>query len=146
MIKALYKASMAGVKIDLYVRGMCCLRPGLKGISENIRVISVVGRFLEHSRIYYFRNGGQEEILLGSADLMPRNLNNRVEVLFPVNDPKIIRYLRDDVLAEYESENVKARLMDSDGIYHKVSDQSKEPPLNIQVRLFEIRQSSDKGK
>lgn len=145
MIKALYNASMAGVKIDLIVRGMCCLRPGLKGISENIRVLSVVGRFLEHSRIYYFRNGGQEEILLGSADLMPRNLNNRVEVLFPVKDAKIIRYLRDDVLAEYQRENVKARLMDSDGIYHKVSDNSSDPPLNIQVRLFDIRQSTIKG-
>ncbi|MEE9189080.1 MAG: polyphosphate kinase 1, partial [Anaerolineales bacterium] len=86
MIKKLYEASMAGVKIDLIVRGMCCLRPGIEGVSDNIRVLSVVGRFLEHSRIYYFRNGGQEEILLGSADLMPRNIDNRVEVLFPVED------------------------------------------------------------
>jgi polyphosphate kinase len=146
MIKTLYKASMAGVKIDLIVRGMCCIRPGLKGISENIRVISVVGRFLEHSRIYYFRNGGQEEILLGSADLMPRNINNRVEVLFPVEDANIIRYLRDDVLAEYQKENVKSRLMDSDGIYSKVSRNEEDDPLNIQVKLFDIRQSTKKGK
>jgi polyphosphate kinase len=146
VIKTLYKASMAGVKIDLIVRGMCCIRPGLKGISENIRVLSVVGRFLEHSRIYYFRNGGQEEVLLGSADLMPRNINNRVEVLFPVEDEKMIRYLRDDVLAEYQNDNVKARLMDSDGNYHKVFPNEKDDPLNIQVKLFDIRQTTKKGK
>jgi polyphosphate kinase len=142
IIKKLYQASIAGVKIDLIVRGMCCLRPGVKGISENIRVISVVGRFLEHSRIYYFRNGGQEEILLGSADLMPRNINNRVEVLFPVEDARIIRYLRDDVLAEYENDNVKARLMKSDGTYVKIQPSGDEPPLNIQVKLFDIRQNN----
>jgi polyphosphate kinase len=142
MIKTLYKASTAGVKIDLIVRGMCCLRPGIKGISENIRVISVVGRYLEHSRIYYFRNGGQEEIYLGSADLMPRNIDNRVEVLFPVEDPNFIRYLRDDVLAEYQNENVKARLMDTDGVYHRIARKDDETPLNIQVKLFEIRQTA----
>jgi polyphosphate kinase len=142
MIKALYRASMAGVKIDLIVRGMCCLRPGIKGISENIRILSVVGRFLEHSRIYYFRNGGEEEILLGSADLMPRNINNRVEVLFPVEDKGMIRYLRDDVLAEYQNDNVKARLMNSDGVYEKIKSKGDESSLNIQVKLFEIRQST----
>ena len=121
-------------------------RPGLEGISENIRVISVVGRFLEHSRIYYFRNGGQEEILLGSADLMPRNINNRVEVLFPVEDADMIRYLKDDVLAEYQKDNVKARLMDSEGIYHRVTQDKEDEPLNIQVKLFDIRQTTKKGK
>jgi polyphosphate kinase len=139
MIKKLYEASIAGVKIDLIVRGMCCLRPGIKGISENIRVISVVGRFLEHSRIYYFRNGGQEEILLGSADLMPRNINNRVEVLFPVQEKNLIRYLKDEVLAEYQNDNVKARLMNSDGTYEKISNKDGKPALNIQVKLFDIR-------
>jgi polyphosphate kinase len=143
MIKKLYEASMTGVKIDLIVRGMCSLRPGIKGISENIRVLSVVGRFLEHSRIYYFRNGGQEEILLGSADLMPRNINNRVEVLFPVQDDNIIRYLKDDVLAEYQNDNVKARLMKSDGTYEKVASKDGNAPLNIQVKLFDIRQAND---
>ena len=142
MIKALYKASIAGVKIDLIVRGMCCLRPGIKGISENIRIISVVGRFLEHSRIYYFRNGGKEEILLGSADLMPRNINNRVEVLFPVEDTGIIRYLRDDVLAEYQNDTVKARLMNSEGIYERIKPNGDEEHLNIQVKLFDIRQAN----
>jgi polyphosphate kinase len=143
MIKKLYEASMAGVKIDLIVRGMCSLRPAVEGISDNIRVISVVGRFLEHSRIYYFRNGGQEEILLGSADLMPRNINNRVEVLFPVQDKNIIRYLKDDVLAEYQNDNVKARLMKSDGTYEKVENKDGDDPLNIQVKLFDIRHPHD---
>ena len=146
MIKKLYQASIAGVKVDLIVRGMCSLRPGIKDISENIRVLSVVGRFLEHSRIYYFRNGGEEEILLGSADLMPRNLNNRVEVLFPVQDKGIIRYLKDDVLAEYQNDNVKARLMNSEGDYEKIASKDGSSPLNIQVKLFDIRQYGGQGK
>jgi len=146
MIKKLYQASIAGVKVDLIVRGMCSLRPGIKDISENIRVLSVVGRFLEHSRIYYFRNGGEEEILLGSADLMPRNLNNRVEVLFPVQDKGIIRYLKDDVLAEYQNDNVKARLMNSEGDYEKIASKDGASPLNIQVKLFDIRQYGGQGK
>lgn len=146
MIKKLYQASIAGVKVDLIVRGMCSLRPGVKGISENIRVVSIVGRFLEHSRIYYFRNGGEEEILLGSADLMPRNLNNRVEVLFPVEDKGIIRYLKDDVLAEYQNDNVKARLMNSEGDYEKIASKDGASPLNIQVKLFDIRQDGGQGK
>jgi polyphosphate kinase len=142
IIKKLYEASMAGVNIDLIVRGMCCLRPGIEGVSDNIRVLSLVGRFLEHSRIYYFRNGGQEEILLGSADLMPRNIDNRVEVLFPVEDSKMIRYLRDDVLAEYQNDNVKARLMGPDGTYKRIERNGDDPPLNIQVKLFDIRQTN----
>ena len=87
MIQLLYEASQAGVRVDLLVRGICCLRPGLAGVSDNIKVTSIVGRFLEHSRIFYFRNAGQEEVYLGSADMMPRNLDRRVEVAFPVQDP-----------------------------------------------------------
>jgi len=139
IIKALYQASMTGVQIDLIVRGMCCLRPGIQGISENIRVVSVVGRFLEHSRIYYFRNGGKEEIYLGSADLMPRNINSRVEVLFPVEDYGLIRYLRNDVLAEYLADNVKARSMGPDGTFKKPARDPKVAPRNVQVRLIEKR-------
>ena len=117
MVRLLYEASQAGVQMDLLVRGICCLRPGIAGISENIRVTSIVGRFLEHSRIYYFRNGGEEEIYLGSADLMPRNLNRRVEAMFPVQDSKLIRHLRDEVLATYLADVVKARYMQADGSY-----------------------------
>ena len=117
MIKLLYQASQAGVQVDLLVRGICCLRPGVDGLSENIRVTSIVGRFLEHSRIYYFRNGGQEDIYLGSADLMTRNLDYRVEVLFPVEDERLIRHLRDEVLATYLADNVKARWLHADGNY-----------------------------
>jgi polyphosphate kinase len=117
MIKLLYQASQAGVQVDLLVRGICCLRPGVDGLSENIRVTSIVGRFLEHSRIYYFRNGGQEDIYLGSADLMTRNLDYRVEVLFPVEDERLIRHLRDEVLATYLADNVKAHWLHADGTY-----------------------------
>jgi polyphosphate kinase len=140
MIQALYRASMAGVKIDLIVRGICCLRPNLEGISENIRVVSIVGRFLEHSRIYYFRNGGNDEMYLGSADLMPRNINRRVEVLFPLEDASLVRYLRDEVLAEYLMDNVKARHMRSDGTYERVRPSHDEKPLNIQSYLLNERQ------
>ena len=111
MIRRLYRASQAGVKVELNVRGMCCLRPGIPGVSDTITERSVVGRFLEHSRIYWFRNGGDEEILLGSADLMPRNLNRRVEILFPVLDAGIRRRLRDEVLATYLADNQKTRVL-----------------------------------
>lgn len=140
MIRNLYRASQAGVKVDLLVRGICCLRPGIPGISENIQVISVVGRFLEHSRVYYFRNGGQEEIYLGSADLMPRNIDRRVEVLFPVQDAAMIQQIRDDVLTRYFQDNLKARLMMADGSYRRVSGDKKAPPLAVQEWLLKKRQ------
>lgn len=139
MIRKLYQASQAGVKVDLIVRGICCLRPELPGVSENISVISVVGRFLEHSRIYYFRNGGNEQIYLGSADLMPRNINRRVEVLFPVEDRSIIQYLRNDVLETYFIANTKARVMKADGTYVYLEPGSDEPAINIQEELIKQR-------
>ena len=135
MIQLLYTASQAGVKIDLFVRGMCCLRPGLKGVSENIRVISVVGRYLEHSRIYYFHNNGQEEIYLGSADLMQRNLDNRVEVVFPVERPEHIHHLHKHVLTEYMRDNMRARLMKPDGTYTRLKPKDKEEKFDIQEWL-----------
>ncbi|HZC07435.1 MAG TPA: polyphosphate kinase 1, partial [Ktedonobacterales bacterium] len=119
-IQALYRASQAGVQIDLLVRGMCCLRPGIPGVSENIRVTSLVGRFLEHSRIYYFANGGAEgedEVLMGSADLMPRNLDHRVEVLFPVDDPALRAQLSRFALPAYLRDTANARRLLPDGSY-----------------------------
>jgi polyphosphate kinase len=146
IIQHLYRASQAGVQIDLIVRGICCLRPGIPGISDNIRVISVVGRFLEHSRIYYFYNGGREEIYLGSADLMPRNIDRRVEVLFPVQDERIIRYLRDDVLATYLISNVKTRRLTPDGSYEMIQPAAGEPVINVQNWLLNFhRKSLERG-
>jgi polyphosphate kinase len=132
MIRKLYRASQAGVKIDLIVRGMCCLRPGLAGVSDTITERSVVGRFLEHSRVYWFRNGGEEEVLLGSADLMPRNLNRRVEIVFPVRDAGIRRKLRDEILGVYLTDNLKARVLAADGSWEHVWPRAGEPPLDAQ--------------
>ena len=117
VIEKLYEVSRAGVKVDLIVRGICVLRPGIPGLSENISVRSVVGRFLEHSRVFWFSNGGDEQIFIGSADWMTRNLKNRVEVVAPVNDPNAKRYLRDVLLDTYLSDNTKARELQPDGRY-----------------------------
>jgi polyphosphate kinase len=145
MIKLLYQASQAGVKIDILVRGICCLRPRLKGVSENIQVTSIVGRFLEHSRAFYFRNGGQDEIYLGSADLMPRNINRRVEVLFPVRERSMIRYLRDEMLATYLNDNIKARRMLSDGTYERLKPRGKDTPIDSQIWLLERHLHAGRG-
>ncbi len=126
MIRLLYQASQAGVQVDLLVRGMCCLRPGIKGVSENIRVISIVGRYLEHSRLFYFQNDGKEEIYLGSADLMQRNLNHRVEVVFPVENKTHIRHLRDRVLETYLKDNASARILQADGTYIRLKPEGKD--------------------
>lgn len=139
VIRMLYRASQAGVKIDLIVRGMCSLRPGVEGLSENIRVISVLGRFLEHSRIYYFHNHGQEIIYMGSADLMPRNLNQRVEVLFPVEDQDLIRHLRDTVLAVYLRDDIKAWRMSPDGSYVRAQSEEDDGLLDVQYWLLDHR-------
>jgi len=120
VIDKLYEAAQAGVRIDLIVRGICMLRPGVPGLSETISVTNVVGRLLEHSRIFYFANGGDDDVLLGSADWMHRNLANRVEVVTPVQSPKIKRYLKDDVLAAYLRDNTKARRLMPNGNYERV--------------------------
>jgi polyphosphate kinase len=135
IIQALYRASMAGVKIDLNVRGLCCLRPGIKNVSDNISVISIVGRFLEHARLYYFANGGNEEILLGSADMMPRNLTRRVEVLFSVPDAKIKQSMLKNILNTHLCDNVKARRLLPNGKYERVIEDGK-PALNSQNWLI----------
>jgi polyphosphate kinase len=139
IIRQLYKASQAGVEIDLLVRGICCMKPGIDGLSENIRVISIVGRYLEHSRIYYFLNDGSEEIYMGSADLMPRNLNRRVEVIFPVEDSRMIRNIRDDILETYLVDNLKARFMQSDGSYLRLNPEEGQVAINTQEHLLTQR-------
>jgi polyphosphate kinase len=132
IIQALYRASQAGVEIELLVRGICSLRPGLRGISDRIRVRSIVGRFLEHSSIFYFENGGEPEIYLGSADWMPRNLHERVEVLFPLRNPLLRDRVVHEILAAYLADNVKARFLQSDGRYlrswQSPRGRSKKPP------------------
>ncbi|MBH25357.1 MAG: polyphosphate kinase 1 [Myxococcales bacterium] len=141
MIQALYEASRAGVQIDLIVRGICCLRPGVPGVSDNIRVISVVGRYLEHSRIYYFRNGGDEEIYVGSADMMPRNLDRRVELLFPIKKDDLIRRVRDGILDIYLADNVTAREMQTDGSYVRLTPDGDEP-VSCQEWFMQQRQAT----
>ena len=135
MIQLLYEASQMGVKVDLLVRGICSLIPGIKDVSENIRVISVLGRYLEHSRIFYFQNDGKEEIYLGSADMMPRNLNHRVEVIFPVERPEHIRYLRDHVLETYLKDNKRARIMQADGTYKRLYSPEIKKDVDVQAWL-----------
>jgi polyphosphate kinase len=133
VISALYRASQAGVQIDLIVRGICCLRPGMPGLSETIRVRSIVGRFLEHSRVYYFGNGGSEEILLGSADMMQRNLDGRVETLFPIDDPLLRAALRDNLLQCMLNDTVNARELQPNGSYVRILPDPGEPPFDCQA-------------
>ena len=131
MIRLLYRASQAGVKIDLLVRGLCCLRPLVEGFSDNIRVTSIVGRFLEHSRVYYFRNGGAEEIYLGSADLMRRNLSHRVEILFPVGTPRLVRRVK-EILDVQLADERKAHHLRSDGHYARSSKRGHQEAVDSQ--------------
>jgi polyphosphate kinase len=131
MTMAIYRAAQAGVRVDLIIRGICALRPGLPGLSETVRVRSVVGRFLEHSRIYYFHNGGEPELYLGSADLMDRNLDRRVETLFPVRDRELLARLRQTLLDAYLRDNQQARALGPDGGYTRLSA-GDEPPFSAQ--------------
>ena len=139
IIASLYAASNAGVKVDLNIRGLCCLRPGVEGVSENIRVTSIVDRFLEHSRIYYFENGGEPEMYMGSSDMMPRNLLARVEVLFPVRDQEMMTNIRDNILRIHLSDNVKARVLNPDGSYRLVERAPEEKPLRSQKWFIDNR-------
>jgi polyphosphate kinase len=132
VIAALYEASCAGVQIDLLVRGICCLRPGIPGVSENIRVTSIVDQFLEHSRIFHFENGGDPLVYLGSADLMPRNLYRRVEVVFPVEDPRLRAHIIDNIIATYLRDNVKARILQPDGSHIRRSRGEGEQMVSAQ--------------
>jgi polyphosphate kinase len=132
VIRALYQASQAGVEIDLIVRGICMLRPGVPGLSENINVISIVGRLLEHSRIYYFANGGDAELYIGSADWMPRNFDRRVEVITPIHDPEMKRFLKAEVLETYLRDNVKARRLLPDGSYERIRPDKGASIVNSQ--------------
>jgi polyphosphate kinase len=139
IIVELYKASMAGVYIDLSIRGLCCLRPGIKGISDNICVTSVVDRFLEHSRIYYFENDGDPEMYMGSSDMMPRNMIARVEVLFPVLDKNMLVLIRDRVLRINLIDNVKARELKADGSYVPVARKPREKKVRSQKWFIDNR-------
>ena len=138
MIAQLYKASRSGVMVDLIVRGICCLRPGVKGLSENIRVISIVGRFLEHSRVFSFHNNGTPEIYVGSADLMERNLDRRVELVFPVEDPALAVAVAKESLEIPLAEHVRARILHGDGSYEAVAGttliDSQQQILNLRSR------------
>ncbi|MFL6256969.1 MAG: polyphosphate kinase 1, partial [Pyrinomonadaceae bacterium] len=133
VIAALYEASQAGVPIDLIVRGICMLKPGVEGLSETIRVRSIVGRFLEHSRAYYFQNGGEEEVYTGSADWMPRNFDRRVETIAPISDERLKRYLKDVLLDAYLRDNVKARVLTPDGRYYPIPVEEGAERFNSQL-------------
>ena len=136
IIEALYRASQAGVRIDLIVRGICCLRPGMPGISDNIRVISIVDKYLEHSRIAYFQNGDEPEVFLASADWMPRNFRRRVEIMFPIESPPLRRRLVDGILGVVLADNVKARELQPDGTYRRVPPPGpNEPRIRSQVEF-----------
>jgi polyphosphate kinase len=135
MIRALYRASQAGVRVDLIVRGTCCLRPGIPGVSDLITVRSIIGRFLEHSRIFWFANGGEEEMFVGSADLMERNLDRRVETLTPVLDAARRQHLRDVVLGTYLRDSQRAWVLDAAGHYERVP--AGEHPVDAQRTLLE---------
>jgi polyphosphate kinase len=136
VIEAMYAASQAGVQIDLIIRGVCTLRPGVKGLSENIRVRSIVGRFLEHSRIYVFANGGRDEVYLGSADWMPRNLFERCEVVFPVRDKAAKARINDEILPIYMADTAKSRVMQEDGGYVRANDARKTTAFSAQNFLM----------
>jgi polyphosphate kinase len=143
VIEALYRASQAGVPIELLIRGSCCLRPGIPGISENIRVLSILDRFLEHSRVYVFGQGDEADVLLASADWMPRNFRRRVELMFPLIEPALKRRMLQRILPTLLGDNVKAREMQPDGTYRRVPRESDAPPLRAQMRFLQEAQTGE---
>ena len=146
VIDALYRASQGGVAIELVVRGICCLRPGLPGVSQTIRVTSIVDKFLEHSRIFYFENGGNPEVFLASADWMPRNFWRRIETLFPIEDPALQARIVGDILQPILSDTVKVRELLSDGTYRRRTPGDGEAPLRSQIALQHLaREAAREG-
>jgi polyphosphate kinase len=145
VIEALYEASNAGVKIELLVRGICCLRPGVKDMSENIKVVSIVDRFLEHSRIYYFRAGGAKLIYLSSADWMPRNFFSRYELAFPIKDAVLKKYVREVILANSLGDNSHAWALQPDGLYERITPAGNTKPVRSQLLFEELARNRYKG-
>jgi polyphosphate kinase len=143
IMRALYKASQAGVDIQLIVRGICTLKPGVPGLSDTIQVRSIVGRFLEHSRIFYFANGGDEDVYIGSADLMMRNMDRRVELLTPIDDPKLKKRLKENVLEAYLRDTVKARRLLSDGTYERIKPSPGAAPFDCQLSFSQFLHAAD---
>ncbi len=139
MIEKLYEASKARVKIDLIVRGICSLKPGVKGISETIRDISIVGRYLEHSRVFYFENGGSPELYLSSADLMSRNLFRRVELMFPIEDPAMIENIKKEVFVNALADTSRSRELQADGTYRRLTPKNGEEIFDSQQALMLAR-------
>ena len=146
VIDALYEASGAGVRIDLVIRGICCLRPGLDDTSENIQVVSIVDRFLEHSRIFYFENGGHPDVFLASADWMQRNFFRRIETMFPIEDPRLKRRIIDEVLSVCLADNVKARLLRPDGTYERIVPEAEEPAVRSQLAFQELARDAGRDR
>lgn len=146
IIEALYAASQAGVKIDLIVRGICCLRPGVAGVSENITVRSIVGRFLEHSRIFYFENGGTPKVFVGSADWMPRNFFRRIEVVFPVEDPALRDRIVNQILAAQLADNSKSSILKNDGSYHRPTVKKDDGARSCQGEFMALALGESKAR
>jgi polyphosphate kinase len=138
IIEKLYEASCADVTVDLVVRGICCLRPKVPGLSDNIRVISIVGRFLEHSRIFYFENAGQPRVFLSSADWMPRNFYRRIELAFPVETQALRDQIINDVIPAFLNDRVKARELQADGTYRRLQPEGEEPRRQAQWQFREV--------
>ncbi len=134
IIEALYRASQAGVQVKLNIRGICCLRPGLEGVSSNIEVTSIIDRYLEHARIYYFHNGGHEEVYMSSADWMRRNLEKRLELLFPIVDPEVRERVM-GIIITFFADNVQASRLSSDGSYERIP--TKKPRVRAQETFYQ---------